>query len=312
MLQIEIYSPKSGEDLQPVQSNLDELKAKIVEGLKKYENIVYTDETMSMAKKDRADLNRLAKVIDDERIAMKRRYLAPYQEFEDKAKELTGLINAQSAKIDEQVKEFEKREKDQKQTDIKAIYDEVIGDLKELVPYEKIHDAKWLNKGTSLKAVKAAIEDIIGRTSAAFTVINKMGFDEQTTNRVKAAFLRKFDLSDAIAEKEKIEDENRRIAEYELKKAAEKRAREEAAAQAVAKAKSETSNEASNQAIDTGNAQESINEPISTEKSVSGELRDSQRETLTQLDFRVWATKEQLAALKNFLVVSGIKYGRVQ
>ena len=79
----------------------------------------------------------------------------------------------------------------------------------------------------------------------------------------------------------------------------------------MAKAKTETSNEESNQAIDAGKTQES-NGSISTEKSVSGELRTSQTETLTQLDFRVWATKEQLAALKNFLVVSGIKYGRVQ
>lgn len=304
MLQLEIYSPKPGEDLQPVQSNLADLKAKITEGLKKYENVVYTDETMSVAKKDRADLNRLSKAINDERIAMKKRYLAPYEDFEKQAKELTGLIDAQSAKIDAQVKEFEQREKDDKQAEIKAIYDEVIGDFKDLIPYERLHDPKWLNKGMSLKAVRAAMEDTIARTGTAFTVINQMGFDEPTTNRVKAAFLRRFDLSDAIAEKEKIQDENRRLAEYELKKKAEERVKAEAEAQAAEKT--------SQCAVETENKADKVIEPPQEEKSVETATVALETDSLIKIDFRVWATKQQLDNLKQFLIVSGIKYGRVE
>ena len=303
-MELAFYSPKTADAIPAVKWNFEELKAQLNEGLKKYENVVVTSDTVPVAKHMRADLNRLSKAINDERIAMKKRYLAPYEDFEKQAKELTGLIDAQSAKIDAQVKEFEQREKDDKQAEIKAIYEEVIGDFKDLIPYERLHDPKWLNKGVSLKAVRAAMEDTIARTGTAFTVINQMGFDEPTTNRVKAAFLRRFDLSDAIAEKEKIQDENRRLAEYELKKKAEERAKAEAESQAAEKAPQ--------RAEETVNEPEKVVEPPQKEKPAEKATALSEAETVKQIDFRVWATKQQLDSLKQFLIVSGIKYGRVE
>ena len=148
------------------------------------------------------------------------------------------------------------------------------------------------------------MEDTIARTGTAFTVINQMGFAEPTTNRVKAAFLRRFDLSDAIAEKEKIQDENRRLAEYELKKKSEERAKAEAEAQAAEKT--------SQCAVETENKADKVIEPPQEEKSVETATTASETDSLIKIDFRVWATKQQLDNLKHFLIVSGIKYGRVE
>lgn len=307
-MEVQIYNPAPGTELEPVQWNFEELKAQITAGLTRYENTVYTPETMAVAKKDRADLNRLSKALNAERISMKRRYLAPYEEFERQAKELTGLIDAQAEKINAQAKEFEQEEKDSKQVEIMVIYGETVGDFADLIPYEKIHDPKWLNKGTSLKAIREAMETIFSRAAANFSTINMMGFDEQTTNRVKAAYLRRFDLADAMAEKQIIERENRRLAEYELAQKAKACAMlNEAAAYEKAKAEKAAESPAEPQKAPAGGM-----EPAQAENPAQGVSEPHAAAELIQLDFRVWASREDLAKLKQFLISNGIKYGKVE
>lgn len=311
-MQIEIYSPKQGEHVQPVQWNYQELKQWIETGLKSYENRVYTEETMQTAKKDRADLNRLSKAINDKRIEMKRMFLQPYEEFEQQAKELSGMIDAQSAEIDRQVKAWEQREKDEKQKAIMQIYRETIGDLVELIPYDRIHNPKWLNKGTSLKSIKEEIGTLVSRTHTAFTAINTMGFDEATTNRVKGAFLRRFELADAMAEKEAIETERRKLAEYELKKRAEENAKAEAEAREKEEAARRTAAETPDVAVKPDEVHTSTNLSPKAETTVYEPSAATLTEKVYLVDFRVTATRKQLNDLKQFMIVSGIKYGRVE
>ena len=294
-MQIEITSPVQGQALPPIEWNFEAVKQWVETGLKKYENIVYTEDDIPRAKKDRADLNKLSKAIDDKRKEMKKQYLAPYEEFERQANYLTGLIDKQSGLIDAQVKEYEEVEKQKKQDEIKAIYEEVAGDLKGLIPYEAIHDKKWLNKGTSIAKVKEAIETVIARTKTAFTAIDAMGMDEKDTNRCKGVYVRTFDLADAIAEKERIEEENRKLAEL--------KARNEAARKVAAE-----------------KAENATVEPIKVERGGystpeqenPAEAKEDPAEALIQIDFRVWATKEQLNILKAFLNNNNIEYGRVE
>lgn len=312
-MQIEIYNPANGERIQPISWNFEELKTQIKAGLEHYANIVYTENDIPVAKKDRADLNRLSKAIDDKRKEMKKLYLQPYEEFEAQAKELTAMIDAQSAEIDKQVKEFEQREKDAKQAAIHKIYDEEIGGLRELIPYAKIHDAKWLNKGTTLKAIREAVQVVVSKTNTAFNAIDMMGFDKDTTNRVKGAYLRRFDLADAMAEKEAVEQERRALAEYELRKQAEERAKAEAAAAAAAAATIQEAPEAQ-QDVENCPAQPVLHEGRTVEPSQEETSRKIEipAPDLVQIDFRVWATREQLNELKAFLMARGIKYGRAK
>lgn len=288
-MQIEIKNPTQGQALPPVEWNFDEVKQWVETGLQKYENVVYTEDTMQDAKKDRANLNKLSKVIDDKRKEMKKFYLAPYEEFERQAKYLTGRIDEQSRKIDAQVKEYEEEQKQAKQEEIKAIFEEAVGDLKDLIPYERIHDKKWLNKGTRLPEIKDAIETTLARVKTAFTAIDAMGLDEKDSNRCKGVYIKTFDLADAIAEKDRIEAENRKIAEYEARNAAARKAAEMSAEPVKAE-----------KVVDVSPIQES-----------PSEVKTEAEPQLIQLDFRVWATEQQLNMLKAFLNNNEIKYGPV-
>ena len=289
-MQIEIFEPAQGTQLTPVRWNYEELKQTITAGLAKYENMIYTPETVSVAKKDRADLNRLMKAINDEKIRVKKMYLEPFEEFERQAKELIAMIDEQAKSVDSAVKEFETAEKNEKQKAINGIYEEVIGDLKDLVPYDRIHDPKWLNKGTTLAKVREAIETIVARTKTAFTAINTMELDESKSNRVKTAYLKRFELADAIDEKNRIEEEDKRLKEYEARKAAEK---------------------AKKEAVQAEKEDRKENVPQPEEKPSEAEITPQNDEEPKRLEFYVMVTPSQAQALAEFLRNNRIAYGRI-
>lgn len=278
-MQIEIYNPAQGEPLPPVKWNYEELKGQLVAALESYKGRIYTESTISEAKKDRANLNKLAAAIDTRRKEMKARYLAPYEEFEAQAVELTGLVKQQAAEIDAQVKAFDEARRAEKQEHIRTMYAAVMGDLAELVPYERLHNPKWLNVTTSMNAIEAEIIEKAENIRAAMASIDALGLADDMAARVKHIYLERLDLAAALAEKDRIERERQALATYETAKKAEP---EKPAEQ-----------------------QTEVQPPEPAEKSTTAVP------AMYTVDFRVWATAEQLAALKTFLVDNGVKYGKV-
>lgn len=284
-MQIEIYNPTDGQALPPVQWNYDELKQQLTEGLAAYRGRVYTDDMITQAKKDRAALNKFASAIDDKRKDMKARYLQPYQEFEIQAKELAQMVKDQAAEIDAQVKAYEQHRKDVKLASIKELYTAVIGKLAPLVPYEKLHDPKWLNVTASMTTITDEMGAKIEKAAAGLKAIDELGLDEDIAEQVKGVFLKDFDLAAAIAEKNRIIKQREELARYKAAQTAQNAQKDVQGKPAL-----EVSRESA--------------QVVSTQSAAhDGEL--------IQLDFRVWATATQLAGLKAYLKSNNIKYGRV-
>lgn len=284
-MQIEIYNPTDGQALPPVKWNYDELKQQLTEGLAAYKGRVYTDDTITQAKKDRAALNKLATAIDDKRKDMKARYLQPYQEFEAQAKELAQMVKDQAAEIDAQVKAYEQHRKDVKLASIKELYTAVIGKLAPLVPYEKLHDPKWLNVTASMTTITDEMGAKIEKAAAGLKAIDELGLDEDIAEQVKGVFLRDFDFAAAVAEKNRIIKQREELARYKAVQTAQD----------------------AQKAVQGKPTPESVQERAQAVSAQSA----AQAGELIQLDFRVWATATQLAGLKAYLKNNNIKYGRV-
>lgn len=283
-MQIEIYNPADGQALPPVKWNYDELKQQLTEGLAAYKGRVYTDDTITQAKKDRAALNKLATAIDDKRKDMKARYLQPYQDFEAQAKELAQMVKTQAAEIDAQVKAYEQHRKDEKLTKIKELYTAIIGKLANLVPYERLHESRWLNVTTSMTTITEEMGVKIEQAAAGLKAIDELGLEDDLAEQVKGVFLRDFDFVAAIAEKNRIIKRREELARYAAQTAQD-------AAEVV---QDKPTMERPHERTQSDSAQSVAND---------GEL--------IQLDFRVWATAAQLAGLKAYLKTNNIKYGRV-
>lgn len=280
-MQLEIYSPAEGQPLTPVSWNFPELKRWLEDGLAAYKGRIYDESMIREAKKDAANLRKLAAAIDGKRKEMKARYLEPYAAFEAQAKELTGMIDTQVAEIAAQITAFDEARKAEKLEHIKLLYKEIMGDLSELVPYEKIHNKRWLNATTTMSAIEGDIIEKAESIRAALTSIDALGLPDDMAGQVKTVYLDKLDLAAALAEKERIEHKQKALAEYEARK----------------------QQEAQRNTEDKPAPQE-------VPRDALGYAEDETPELIT-VDFRIRATRDQLADLKAFLIDRKIKYGPV-
>lgn len=276
-MQLEIYSPTADASPEPIKWNYEELKKGLQEALSSYQGRVYTDKDIGSAKKDRADLNRLAKAIEDERRKQKIRCLEPYQQFEQQTGELIALVKEQSAAIDAQVKDFDSRRAAEKEEQIRAYYDTHHSETSLLIPYEQIRNPRWMNVTYDLKKVYADLDELAGRVRQDMNTINAL--DTPYLPQIRDKYLQTLSVGAALAERIRLEERDRQLAEYEAKKA---------------------------------KSVPQIPSIVPKKQLFDAEMSENVPEEDVQiLDFRVWATTKQLRELKQFLKENNIKYGKV-
>ena len=136
--------------------------------------------------------------------------------FEIKIKELTKLVNDPINEIDNQTNKFEEKRKDEKRNQIVAIYEDNIGTLRNLIPLSQIFDNKWLNKEPKIKKINEELLEKIERIKKDLEVINTL--DSEFLLQIKDYYLRTFDISGALAEKARLEDQKKNLESFENKK----------------------------------------------------------------------------------------------
>lgn len=192
--------------LKEITFNYEQLKTSLTRKLKKYKELVVTEDAIKDAKEDRADLNKLEKILADKSKDIQAKILGG---FDTKMKELRGMIKDTSLSIDNQVKAFEQIVKDQKRKDIEQIYSENIGELKEILPLNNFFQSTWLNTTVTIKKAEAELIAFIAKVRQDLTVIDTL--NSEFTLQVKDNYLRTFDLSAALAEKARLEESKKRI-----------------------------------------------------------------------------------------------------
>ena len=156
--------------------DFDSIKNQIAEKLSEYKNLVYTEDSIKTAKNDRTDLNKAKKVIEDARKAYKKKCLEPYEALEPKLSELSEMIENQRQIIDDTVKEFENKQKEEKEKLIKKFYKKHslgLGDYAEKM-YNSIFDPKWLNASTTKAKYEAAIITAIENAESDIEELREM------------------------------------------------------------------------------------------------------------------------------------------
>lgn len=139
------------------------IKAELQRRLDTYKNIIYTDESIKDAKNDRATLNKVKKAIDDARKAYKAKCLAPYEALEPQVKELLDLVEGQKNLIEGTIKDFEDRQKEAKEQEIKKYYDRkafLLGEYADAL-YPKLFYKTWLNASTTTAKYEEEVQSAI-------------------------------------------------------------------------------------------------------------------------------------------------------
>ena len=203
--------------------NYEELKKELTEKAAFYTNIVFTSDQMQDAKKDRAELNKLKKALNDERIRQEKEYMKPFNDFKSKVNEIIKIIDEPVKAIDSQIKTFEEQKKAEKLeavkdafADIKRAFSEVNQTDLEWLSFEQIFDSKWLNASVSMLKVQEEIKDRISHIDSDVDVLSTL---QVASFEIIEMYKQTLDMHKAISEGQRLADIQKRKAEAEAKEA---------------------------------------------------------------------------------------------
>jgi hypothetical protein len=243
-MEIRLVNPTEDGFLQRIDWNKAELEENVRSIVAAYQGLAYTEDTVSDAKNDRAALRKLLNEIEDRRKLVKKKCMEPYEVFESDLKDVTALIKEQISIIDGQVKEYENSVKEEKKARLQDVYAEAIGELAEVLPFERVFEAQYLN--VSFKESKAAteIQEKVQRVKSDLAAIDAL--DSKYKLNAKDVYVRTLDMSKAMAEnarlikfEEQMEADRKRKAEEEERRRAEAEERRRQEAERIAAERAE-------------------------------------------------------------------------
>lgn len=298
-------------DLAPVTSlvieaNWDEIKNELSEKVAAYEKMVVTPEGVAAAKSDLATLRRVGKQIDEVRLAWKREYMKPMDEFEAKCKELKTVVSGGIENLDGQIKGFEKQEQENKLRELESFFDEhMTADLDGYVDFEKIRamNPKWVNKGYDIKAAQNDILMAISHVQNGIQALR--GYPEEFRTVLLDTFKERLDLADVVQKYARLMETKA----HEMRREQERKKAEEAERERKAAESRENGAETAQE------PEREITRPepeINATASGLDETAVFEPQPVKHIEFWVEITPEQGKALGAWLKSNGIRYGSVK
>lgn len=207
---------------EKIAFNYEELKQELSDKVRMYETLVYTDDQIKSAKADRADLNRLKKALNDERIRREKEYMQPFNAFKAQINEIIGIIDKPVALIDKQIKEYEEQQRQEKKKKIEEYFSTT--EPPEWLTLPMIWDEKWLNASVSMKSIQEQINTkakIISSDLTTLSDLPEFAFEAIETYKTT------LDLNKSIAEGRRLSEMQKRKAEQDRIKAEQEKVRAE-------------------------------------------------------------------------------------
>lgn len=163
------------------------------------------------AKRYEQDLSKMLTEADNERKAFKNGYNKPLNEIERRYKEAIAPVTELHARYKAQRIRKEQEAKDAKEAELKEHYEAYAGLLVDLVPYEMLHDPKWLNATTDIVKAKNELEGLVDRIAREWSSLKNLEIEHY--EEAEECFFRTLDLSAAIARNAEITAARRKIEE---------------------------------------------------------------------------------------------------
>lgn len=195
------------ENLGSITTNAQELLAYVEKKCAGYKAENYNSDNIAEAKRDRADLNALAKSVAAKRLERERKFMEPFLPFKDICSKIDATIKDASGRIDGVVKDVEAREKEEKRGQLEIYFD---GFGTKLVTFEKIFEPVWLNKGTKIKDAEAAIFAKVEKVKSDLLLLDRVPVEDKQT--VKAYYLETLNVEQAFAQADQLQANRDRLA----------------------------------------------------------------------------------------------------
>lgn len=274
--------------------NLAALKAELTPKLEKYNNLVVTADSIKAAKADKAALNKLRAAIEDQRKAIKRQYLEPYNILESQCKEVVALIDAPIQAIDKQIKAFDEIEEQEKYTELQEAF--VNLDPPDWIELADVLNPKWKNKTAKTDALISEIEQAVKELTSGLEKVKATYGEEPFLLSVLEFYKEHKDFSKTAVYAAQLNTAYKREQEQ-------KRKAEILAANYEINGKQLDSTQNEPQQPTPVN-----NESIQAEPQKGQETQTEKPQKLYKGKFEVEGTAEQIAALGQYMKANNIKF----
>jgi len=181
-------------------SNYETLMAsakRLADRVKSTEDV--TPETVKQFKKLRAALNKSVKELNTERIAVKKQWSAPLDEFTAQVKEIGGVVADASTIIDKQISDIELAERNEKRDELEKLYGLHCAAYPDFpVKFDDFiaQNPKLLNKTPLIDKCEQAIADFISKVNTDLNAFASIAHYEE----IRDEYLRNgFDFAAAMA-----------------------------------------------------------------------------------------------------------------
>ena len=290
--------------------NKDEVEQNLDEMLAAYKGRVYTPESIKSAKDDRAKINKWSRQLGAALTAAKKMYMDPLNDFTSGIKEMQGKCAVAAGAIDQQVKAVEEAERQDKQDALRAVYADCIGELRELIPFDRLLVPQWLNKTYDLaKASRELRKSVETRREELRLIRENCGEDAEACT---TEYLRELNLNAAFVEHSR--RQNARDAQHRAE--AERMAAERVQATAPViipptdeerKIKAEAAQEAQTNAFITASGRLDC-------EVLQRFAEPAQSEAPARKQYRFWVefTREDIAWFKQGAAERGFRYGSIK
>lgn len=202
--------------------NYEELKTALTEKVHIYKTMVYGEDQIKQAKADRAELNKLDKALNEERIRLEKEYMVPFNAFKAQINDLREIIKSAIVTSDNAIKDHEKCKKEEKREAIKELFAEQ--GFPEYITLEKIFDENWLNSSCSMGRVKEDFKTVTLADQRAMDALSKL---TEFSFEAMEFYKEHLDLPGALTQAAKLADiaKAKAAAAEERRRAAEEAAR---------------------------------------------------------------------------------------
>lgn len=283
----------SEKTLGSLTTNAKQIRDIVMANLPKYDISNYTDDNIDQAKKDKAALNKAAKALNAKRLEIEKEFMKPFGEFKEVISETVKLIGDCSAKIDVVVKQNEQQYKDKKHATIKTYFN---GMNVNLVDFNKVFKADWLNKSASMKSVCNDIDTIFALVEKDIETLKTFGEDFDV---LRTYYMDTLNINNTIQYANRLKEQRERA-----------RAAEEARLKAERERK-----EAEEQNVRPANPFARMNQQMSEQPAFIEQSKTQPapvKEELLTRAFKVTTTRENIITLGDFMNERGIDFDKIE
>lgn len=199
-----------------IQANFDSLESFMDNTIAQYdgwEPSADNKNDLDLIKAVKKEFKGIIDGIETRRMEVNRAYTPPLDAFNARCKAIVDKGKAFYEKLRDVEREADDYYKSEKKNELREHYKAFAGMLLDVVPYEKIHDDKWLNKTMNIQAAKLEIEDKVQKIAGDREAIKDMHLEFE--NDALTVFFQTLDFGEAIKYARKLEDDKRKVEEME-------------------------------------------------------------------------------------------------